>query len=170
MVHRRVVVTGLGLVTPLGMSVSHNWSELLNGACGVVKLTEAKYAGLPCRIAARVPEGSRPGQFDLSGVLSHQIRKSSRGILFALAAASEALTDSRWLGTANDKARREDLEATGVAVGMGMADLDDICSTGELLKTGGYNKVSPYFVPRILTNMSAGQISIRYGFRGPNHR
>lgn len=82
---------------------------------------------------------------------------------YALIAAEEAVNDAQW--TPSDEADKQD---TGVAVGIGMVDLEDVCTTYEALKRG-YTKISPYFVPRILPNMAAGQISIKYGFRGPNH-
>ncbi|XP_034946261.1 3-oxoacyl-[acyl-carrier-protein] synthase, mitochondrial isoform X3 [Chelonus insularis] len=126
---RKVVVTGLGIVSPLGTGVKHAWKALINGKSAVKKLNTSEYKNLPCRVVA----------------------------------AEEALSDAEW-----KPINEEDKRNTGVAVGIGMIDLIDVCSTYETLNKS-YSKVSPYFIPRILTNMAAGQISIKYGFRGPNH-
>lgn len=156
---RRVVVTGLGTICPIGQSVAESWQNLLDGKCGVSKLEEEQYKNLPCRVAARIHSS-----FDLSQHFSKsELRTMAPATAYALVAAKEALECAKW----NPK-NNEDRENTGVAVGMGMIDLLDVCETSEALKRS-YNRVSPYFVPRILTNMAAGQISIKYGFCGPNH-
>lgn len=157
---RRVVVTGLGLVSPIGCSVKKAWSNLLNGHCGITKLTEESYEKLPCRIAGKI----NTEDLDLNNFFSKsELKTISRGTSFALIAAKEALTEAQWFPE-HDQSR----DQTGVAIGMGMVDLNDICDTNDALRQG-YNRVSPFFVPRILPNMPAGQVSIKYGFKGPNH-
>lgn len=111
-----------------------------------------------------MPRGSAPDELDIdSRFTKSELRTMCPATAYAMVAADEALTDARW--KPQDEANKQD---TGVAVGIGMIDLADVCATYETLKKS-YSKVSPYFVPRILPNMAAGQISIKYGFRGPNH-
>ncbi|XP_012277944.1 3-oxoacyl-[acyl-carrier-protein] synthase, mitochondrial isoform X2 [Orussus abietinus] len=140
---RRVVITGMGIVSPLGVGTQNAWKALIDGKCGIVKLTDPEYKKLPCQIA--------------------ELRTMCPATAYALVATDEALTDAQWKPT--DESDRRN---TGVAVGIGMIDLADVCNTHEAMKES-YRKVSPYFVPRILPNMAAGRISIAYGFRGPNH-
>ncbi|XP_052757499.1 3-oxoacyl-[acyl-carrier-protein] synthase, mitochondrial [Galleria mellonella] len=158
---RRVVVTGLGVVCPLGTGTKLTWDNLLKGHCGIVSLEGEEYSKLPCRVAGVIPTQK---DSEVAKALSRANLKSmAPATCLALLATSEALSDAKWFpNTDGDK------ENTGVALGMGMIDLKDVCDTNEALKLG-YNKVSPFFVPRILPNMAAGQISIKYGFRGPNH-
>lgn len=157
---RRVVVTGLGLVSPIGCNVSTAWTNLLAGKSGVVQLTDEAYAKLPCRIAARIPANDLKLGFSKS-----ELKTMAPATSFAVFAAQEALAMSNI--TSDNYSESERLR-TGVAVGMGMIDLEDVCETNRALEKG-YNRVSPFFVPRILPNMAAGQISIKHGFRGPNH-
>eukprot|EP00795_Rhopilema_esculentum_P014154 gene14154-5155_t len=153
---RRVVCTGLGLVTPLGCEIEEVWRRLTEGECGVSAI-ESK--------AAFVPTGTEPGQFDETKVASKGERRNIlKAALFALDCADRALNDSSW-----KPVTEEDYERTGIAVGTGMTGLDEIASTGHAFYTQGYKKISPYFIPKILTNMPTGHISIRYGFKGPNH-
>ncbi|XP_033329847.2 3-oxoacyl-[acyl-carrier-protein] synthase, mitochondrial [Megalopta genalis] len=161
---RRVVVTGMGILCPLGVGTENSWNNLLNCKSGVTKLTDPDYDKLPCKIAALVPKGNAANELDIqSHFPSGELRKMCPATAYALIATEMALEDAKW--KPNDEIDKQD---TGVAVGMGMIDLVDAYQTYEALKKG-YNKVSPYFIPRILTNMAAGQISIKYGFRGPNH-
>lgn len=156
---RRVVVTGLGIVSPLGTGTEVVWQNITKGKCGIVALKDEDYAKLPCRVAGIIPSDDK-----VSKALSKSNLKSmAPATCLALVATAEALADANWLPESND-----DKEVTGVAIGMGMIDLKDVCDTNDALKVG-YNKVSPFFVPRILPNMAAGHISIKYGFRGPNH-
>lgn len=158
---RRVVVTGLGIVSPLGTGTELVWQSLLKGGCGILPLQGDEYSKLPCRVAGVVPIEN---DSKVKEVLSKSnLRSMAPATCLALVATAEALTDANWCPKTD-----EDKESTGVALGMGMIDLKDVCDTNDALKQG-YNKVSPFFVPRILPNMAAGQISIKYGFRGPNH-
>ncbi|KZC04585.1 PREDICTED: 3-oxoacyl-[acyl-carrier-protein] synthase, mitochondrial [Dufourea novaeangliae] len=161
---RRVVVTGMGVVCPLGVGTQNAWDNLINSKSGIIKLTEPDYDKLPCRIGALVPKGNGSNELNIESYFSKsELRTMCGATAYALIATEMALNDAKW--KPKDETDKQD---TGVSVGIGMVDLVDICTTYEALKKG-YNKVSPYFVPRILPNMAAGQISIKYGFRGPNH-
>lgn len=161
---RRVVVTGLGVISPVGCNVQKAWSTILQGGCGIVKLQDEHYNNLPCQVAGLIQDGKDCGKFDLTSYFSKsELRAMAPATAYSIIAAQEALEDAKWFPE-----EEESKQMTGVAVGMGMIDLVDVCETAEALKKG-YNRVSPFFVPRILPNMAAGQISIRHGFRGPNH-
>ncbi|KAK3868687.1 hypothetical protein Pcinc_025943 [Petrolisthes cinctipes] len=161
---RRVVVTGLGLVTPLGVGAPQNWLQLTAGKVATAALTDPQYSQMPCKVAASVPRGNDMGQLNTEAHFSlSELRTMTPATSYALVAAKEALWDANW----QPEDQREK-ERTGVAVGMGMVDLNDVIATGQALQNR-YSKVSPYFVPRILTNMAAGQIGMKYGFQGPNH-
>lgn len=161
----RVVVTGLGVVCPLGVGINHVWNKLLSSEIGTVSITEQEYKDIPCKVAAFVPKGEKLGEFDGKTLFKNSdFKMMSLATAYALVAAAEAISNANWFPK-DDESR----ERTGVAVGTGMVDLLDIVNTGTILKDKGYNKVSPYFVPRILANMAAGHIAIKYGFKGPNH-
>lgn len=155
---KRVVVTGIGLVTPLGCGANNVWSAFLAGKCGIRRLEGPDYNKISSKVAARVPK-FKASEY----VAPNEIRTMSPASLFALAASIEAVQDAG-IGESCDIRNR-----TGVAVGMGMSDLEYIIETANILKDRGPSKISPYFVPRILTNMAAGIISIKHGFKGPNH-
>lgn len=159
---RRVVITGLGLTSPIGNSVQVAWRNLLASVCGIKKLSGPEYESIPCKIAAYIDQ---PKDLNLEDHLSKsEMKPMSPATCLAVIAAKEALQMSKW-----DKVDSEDeLNRTGVAVGVGMVDLQDIYETKAQLDRG-YNRVSPFFIPRILPNLAGGQISIKYGFRGPNH-
>lgn len=159
---RRVVITGMGIISPLGLNKTSSWESVLRGKSAISKLNGERYANVPCKVASCVNDTELDSTL-LKILSKSDVRTMSRGTMFGIIAASEALEDSQWKPKDS-----ESLEATGVCVGMGMADLVHVCETNDALKVG-YSRVSPYFVPRILTNMVAGQISIKYGFQGPNH-
>ncbi|RXG70499.1 3-oxoacyl-[acyl-carrier-protein] synthase, mitochondrial [Armadillidium vulgare] len=164
MTSRRVVVTGLGLITPLGVGTSYNWQQLINGISGIKQLDGPLYKQMPCRVAGLIPRGNQDHELDLDKHFSSSgLRSMTKATAYALIAAQEALEDANWLPEEEGA-----LESTGVAVGLGMVDLDEIQEAGKAIEKK-YNKLNPFFVPKILTNMPAGQISIKYKFQGPNH-
>ncbi|CAM6028245.1 unnamed protein product [Sphagnum balticum] len=166
---RRVVVTGLGLVTPLGTGVQTSWDQLLAGKTGVraltvqdLKLTDDKLLQmLPSQVAAPVLHGTSPGAFDDS---QWKNLVAPHFITYALCAAEEALTDANW-----HPQEPSGLEHTGVAIGGGIGCISDMLEAAQLVTEQRLRRLSPFFIPRILINMAAGHVSIRYGFKGPNH-
>ncbi|PLN77407.1 3-oxoacyl-synth [Aspergillus taichungensis] len=165
---RRVVVTGLGAVSPLGVGIRRTWSRLLDGHCGIVNVRERgpRFAEVPCQIAAVVPQGTRQdGGWNASEWLSRdEERKMARFAQYALAASEEALDDAGWMRTTVDQK-----EGTGICLGSGIGNFDEIYDTVVAYEKGGYRKVSPLFVPKLLINLGAGHISMKHGFMGPNH-
>ncbi|KAG6003307.1 hypothetical protein E4U21_002195 [Claviceps maximensis] len=166
---RRVVVTGLGAVTPLGVGVAGTWRRLLANESGIVSVAsrqpQAQWTELTSLVAGVVPVGEDRGQWNPADWLSaSDRRRMSTFTQYAMAACDMALEDSGWQPT-----RAEHLEATGVCLGSGIGNLDDIYETSLAHHHGGYKKVSPLFVPKILTNLAAGHLAMKYGFQGPNH-
>ena len=165
---RRVVVTGLGAITPLAAGIQPTWTRLLASASGIASTTPRNpaFAALPSRIAGLVPRGPR-SQNHWNPVDWLPSRSDSRTLApfaqYALAAADEALDDANW-----HPSNPRDLEATGVAIGSGIGNLDEAYASSVAFHTHGYRAVSPLFVPRLLINLAAGHVSIRHGFSGPN--
>ncbi len=163
---RRVVITGIGLVTPLGCGVEATWSRLLAGQSGARRVTEFEVADLGCQIASFIPRGPKSeGLFEPTEWMeAKEVRKVDEFIVYAMAAAEQAITDSGF------KAQTaEQQESTGVLIGSGIGGLNGIANTALLLKEQGPRRVSPFFIPGRLINLAAGYVSIRHQFKGPNH-
>lgn len=162
---RRVVVTGLGLVTPLGCGVEATWGNLIAGRSGIRRIQRFDPSELSCQVAGQVPFGTEAGQFDIDAwIPPKEQKKSDLFIHFAIAAAAQAIEDSGWKPTFD-----QDLERTGVLVGSGIGGLQIIEETVLQMKETGPRRISPFFIPAALINLASGHISMKYGFRGPNH-
>jgi len=162
---RRVVVTGIGLVTPLGCGVKPTWDNLLASRSGLSAISHIDVSDLPARIAGQVPRGTEPGQFNPDDFIAPKEQKKMDDFIhFAFGAATEAVLDAGW--TPEDEESRQ---RTGVMIGSGIGGLNVISETAVLLKEKGPKRVSPFFIPACLINLASGQISIKFGFKGPNH-
>ena len=162
---RRVVVTGMGLVTPLGAGVAPVWQRLLAGQSGIRAIAGIETADLPCRIAGQVPEGTGEGEFDPdTAMTAAERRRVDRFIILGMGAAAEAIAHSGWTPESED-----DKERTGVMIGSGIGGLQRISEGTLTLEAQGPRKLSPFFIPSCLINLVAGQVSIKYGFKGPYH-
>lgn len=163
---RRVVVTGLGLVTPLGCGVEATWSRLLDSQTGVRRVTEFEVADLSCQIASFVPRGKQAeGKFEPTEWMeAKEVRKVDDFIVYAVAAADQAMADSGW-----KPATADEQERTGVLIGSGIGGLNGIANTSILLKEQGPRRVSPFFIPGRLINLASGYVSIKHKLKGPNH-
>ena len=163
---RRVVVTGLGMVTPLACGVEETWQRLLAGQSGAGTITRFDASHLATTYACEIPLGDgSDGTFNPDDWMApKERRKVDDFILYGMAAAEQAVSDAGW--------KPEDEEArlrTGVLIGSGIGGLSSIAETAVLLKERGPRRVSPFFIPGALINLVSGQVSIRYGFKGPNH-
>jgi 3-oxoacyl-[acyl-carrier-protein] synthase II len=170
---RRVVITGVGLVTPVGVGGEFAWRQIVAGRSGLKRIEHMKVDDLPCKVAGVVPRvdgrgGGGPdveGSFDPDKAMSpKEQRRVDDFILYGMAAADEAVADSGWVPQ-TDEARNR----TGVLIGSGIGGLSSIADTSLQLERDGPRKISPFFIPGALINLASGQVSIRYGFRGPNH-
>ncbi|MDE0809570.1 MAG: beta-ketoacyl-ACP synthase II [Alphaproteobacteria bacterium] len=163
---RRVVITGMGLVTPLGIGIEENWSRLLDSQSGIRAIERFDVSDLPAKIAGVVPEGpAAKGLFTADEwVEPKEQRKIDRFIMLGMAAAAQAVADSGWIpGDDEEKAR------TGVMIGSGIGGLQQIYDNSVKLHEAGPRRISPFFIPAALINLISGQVSIKFGFRGPNH-
>ncbi len=163
---RRVVVTGIGLVTPLGCGVEATWSRLLEGKSGARRVTEFEVADLSCQIASFIPRGTKAdGCFEATEWMeAKEVRKVDEFIVYAVAAADQAIADSGFVAKTT-----EEKESTGVLIGSGIGGLNGIAHTSILLKEQGPRRVSPFFIPGRLINLAAGYVSIKHQLKGPNH-
>ncbi|MGO8866980.1 MAG: beta-ketoacyl-ACP synthase II [Alphaproteobacteria bacterium] len=163
---RRVVVTGLGLVTPLGCGVNAVWRRLVDGESGIRAIQSFDVSDLPCKVAAQVPQGeTAAGYFNADDWMPPKDqRKVEPFILYAMAASVQAVEDSGW--TPSDEEARE---RTGVMIGSGIGGLEGIADGAILIKEKGPRRLSPFFIPSCLINLASGHVSIRFGFKGPNH-
>jgi len=162
---RRVVVTGIGVVSPLADGTELTWKKLIDGQSGIRTITTFDVSDLPTKIGGTILEGEGHGLFQPDSYMSPKDqRKVDRFILYAVAAATQAVEDSGWKPT-----NEEDLERTGVIIGSGIGGLPEIERTSHTLKENGPRRVSPFFIPASLINLASGYVSIKYGFKGPNH-
>ena len=163
---KRIVVTGLGLITPLGAGFKGNWAALIAEKSGIGPITKFRVDDLPCRVGGAVPTADdHPNKFVVDNVVPpKEQRRMDDFIVYAMAAAQEAIADSGWAPPSD-----EDRERTGVMIGSGIGGLETIDDTAKTLDKHGPRRVSPFFIPASLINLASGQVSIRHGFRGPNH-
>lgn len=163
---RRVVVTGLGLVTPVGSGVEAAWSNLLAGKSGARRITEFQVDDMSAQIACFVPRGpASEGKFNADDWMEpKEQRKVDDFIIFAVAAADQALADSGYKAETPEQQYR-----TGVLIGSGIGGLSGIADTSILLKEKGPRRVSPFFIPGRLINLASGHVSIKHKLKGPNH-
>jgi 3-oxoacyl-[acyl-carrier-protein] synthase II len=163
---RRVVVTGMGIVCPLGVGVEHVWQRLINSQSGIGAIQSFDTRDVPCKVAGQVPQGSKDdGRLDISEWIPvKDQKKMDRFIHFGLIAATEAVADSGWVPKED-----EDRCATGVMIGSGIGGLQTIYDASVQVSQGKAKRLSPFFIPSALINLVSGHVSIKYGFKGPNH-
>ncbi len=163
---RRVVVTGMGLVSPFGVGVEHSWKEILAGKSAARRVESFQVDDLPCKIAHQIPRGDGSnGSLNPEAVLEpKELRKIGDFILYGIAAADEALKDSGW-----EPKTEAERGMTGVMIGSGIGGLEGIAENALILKERGPRRISPFFIPGNIINLVSGQVSIRHGLKGPNH-
>ena len=163
---RRVVITGLGMVTPLACGVEETWSRLLAGQSGAGTITRFDTSNVVTTYACEVPRGNgTDGTFNPDDWMEpKEQRKVDEFILYGMAAAVQAVRDAGWENPSDEEKLR-----TGVMIGSGIGGLQSIAETAVLIKERGPKRVSPFFIPGALINLISGQVSIRFGFKGPNH-
>ena len=161
---RRVVVTGLGMVTPLADGVEASWRRILAGESGAGTISRFDASHLATTYACEIPRDGDDAFVPDTYMEPKEQRKVDDFILYGMAAAQQAVEDSGWVADTSDKQER-----TGVMIGSGIGGLSAIADTAVLLKERGPRRVSPFFIPSALINLASGQVSIRFGFRGPNH-
>ena len=163
---RRVVVTGMGIVSPLGLGVEHVWKKLINGESGIGAIQSFDTTELTAKIAGQVPPGpAAEGKLDLSEWIAvKELKKMDRFIHLGLVAAAEAIEDSGWLPQTE-----EEKYASGVMIGSGIGGLQSIYEAAVIVHEGRAKRLSPFFIPSALINLVSGQVSIKYGLKGPNH-
>ncbi len=163
---RRVVVTGLGLVTPLGCGVEPTWRRLIAGESGASRVEKFEVSDLACKIACQIPRGDgSDGTFDPDQWMEpKEQRKVDEFIIFAMAAARQALDHAGWKPKTH-----EDQCATGVLIGSGIGGIEGIYEAATILNEKGPRRISPFFIPGRLINLASGYVSIEHGLKGPNH-
>ncbi len=163
---RRVVVTGLGMVTPLGCGVEHTWRRLLSGQSGIKRIEKFDVSDISCKIAGQVPRGDgSDGTFNSDHWMEpKEQRKVDDFIIFAMGAAKQALDDADW-----HPQQYEDQITSGVLMGSGIGGVEGIAETALLLRDRGPRRVSPFFIPGRLINLASGYVSIAHSLKGPNH-
>ncbi len=160
---KRVVITGMGIVSPVGTGIEYAWKNVVAGKSGVRKIDTFDVADLASQIAGVPVRGTEPGQYNPDAVIdAREQRKLDKCIMYGMVAADEAIKDAGLENYTGDKTR------IGVSVGSGIGGFDTIYDNCIELHTGGPRRVSPFFIPKGIINMTAGNISIKYGFQGPN--
>lgn len=162
---RRVVITGMGLVTPVGCGVEHTWSALLSGKSGARRVAEFDVEDIACQIGCFIPRGTGPGDFNPDDWMEpKEQRKVDDFIVYAMCAADQAMADSGWLPSTE-----EERDRTGVLIGSGIGGLQGIERGAMTLHEKGPRRISPFFIPGRLINLASGYVSIKHGLKGPNH-
>ena len=163
---RRVVITGLGMVSPLGGNVDVSWKNILDGKSGAGKVDHFEVEDLACQIAAQIPRGSfEDGAYDPNDWMdTKEQRKVDDFIVYAVAAADQAIADSGWKAESY-----EDQARSGVLIGSGIGGLQGIEQAAHILADKGPRRISPFFIPGRLINLAGGYVSIKHGLKGPNH-
>lgn len=162
---RRVVITGLGVISPLGRGVEHNWKRLLNGESGISKIEDIDLKDIPVKIAGQVPWGDAEGEFNPDSVLPPKDqKKNDKFILYGLAAGSDAIRDCGYIPETEEEKYR-----FGVMMGSGIGGLNTIYENSVSFNEFGIKKMSPFFIPACLINLISGNLSIMFGLKGPNH-
>ena len=163
---RRVVVTGMGIVSPLGLGVEPVWRRLISGESGIGTIRAFDAKDLPCKVAGEVPHGARAeSKLDIAEWIPvKDQKKMDRFIHLAVVAATEAVEDSGWRPETEDERH-----ASGVMIGSGIGGLETIYEASIQVHEGRARRLSPFFIPSALANLASGHVSIRYGFKGPNH-
>jgi len=162
---RRVVVTGMGLLTPLGCGVEETWSRLINGESGASKVEHFDVSDIAAKIACQIPRGAAPGAFNPDDWMEpKEQRKVDQFIVFAMCAARQALDDAGWHPKTSDEQN-----TTGVLIGSGIGGLDGVAEAALILRDKGPRRISPFFIPGRLINLAGGYVSIAHGLKGPNH-
>jgi len=160
---KRVVITGMGIVSPVGTGLEYAWKNVVAGKSGIRKITEFNVDDLASQIAGIPQRGTEPGQFNPDAVIEpREQRKMDNTIIYAIVAADEAIKDAGLDTYEGDK------ERIGVSIGSGIGGLNTIYENCVELHDGGPRRVSPFFIPKGIINMAAGHVSIRYGLKGPN--
>ncbi|MDR3449743.1 MAG: beta-ketoacyl-ACP synthase II [Alphaproteobacteria bacterium] len=162
---RRVVVTGMGMVSPLGVGVDTNWRNITAGKSGLGRITHFDPSDMACQVAGQIPRGDGPGELNLDNYIEpKEQKKMDTFIHYAIAAAEEAIKDGGYVPATDEQRDR-----IGVMIGSGIGGLNEIYETSIVLHEKGPKRVSPFFIPRSLINLASGQVSIMHGYRGPNH-
>ena len=162
---RRVVITGMGILSPLGRGLQTNWDKLTRGVSGISAIRAFDTENFTAKVAGQIPVGDNEGEFQPDSVLSpKEQRHVDPFILYGLSAATDAVEDSGYIPQTE-----EEMERAGVLIGSGIGGLQAIESASILIHEQGPRRISPFFIPSALINLISGHVSIKYGFRGPNH-
>ena len=160
---KRVVITGMGIVAPNGCGVEYAWKNVVDGVSGIRKIDIFDASDLPCQIAGVPVVGTEPGQYNPDAIIDvRDQRKLDKSMIYGMVAADEAVRDAGLIDYVGDK------ERVGVSIGSGIGGMNTIYETCVELHENGPRHVSPFFIPKGIINMTAGHVSIKYGFKGPN--